>query len=863
MASFTDQIMQFNPYVKQLPTEAMAKVGMYKQQKYEEGVQKIQSEIDRIAGLDIYKPLHKEYLQSKLNELGGKLKTVAAGDFSNFQLVNSVGGMATQIGKDPTIQNAVASTQRVRKGMEDMETARKAGKSSPENEWWFNNQKTSWLNDNDLNSTFNGSFLEYRDVNKKLIDLAEKIKEVENITESPFKRDTNGNVLVGKDGKPIIDDAILSVKTKGKSADKLLKMFNDSLDENDKQQLMITGNYEYRGATKETFAKDITDNYNNNKKILSDELVNLSVQLKTDDKLSSADKAKIQARITDINNAIDSGILEKRLNEDLSGINNITNLDDFKYKLYKDKFVTNLAKDLSYQSYQYEYKNNPYAQMDMQRRDLQFKYDNAAREQRNSDRDFALRVRQFDWEKTKKAKEELDTSPVVTTGRLPTNVNIPTLAKLDADIKSSQDARKQLDGEYANQLFPKLKGVEKQKALDEMFAKYNQDPSSITDNAQREYLERRRGFDMIIAQKQALYTGVVEQSKKFDEDFKKIIGAEGGVVTTGGSQLYSATELYERFRDLQTSNKWTPSGPGSRPQKMLDVAEIMSKYKGTKYEPIARAYIKKQTNQPLTSVEQAILGKAENIFSKYDSRAADIANKKATFQSEELARLMPERQTQIGTLDLKNNKVDEARVTQLLGNKFKEYADLGALDTKGRGDFSPEKINDWLTSKGADKLIYTVEKNYDGSANLIIQKGGESQIVPMKAAEFSAFFPKYAVSHPLNDVISAVRASRNHTTNVTGSTGDPSAAVNAYFTGHDIPGIKGTAIAPLVRLDVEGSPRNTGEAGDKYQVRMYVNDKGIWKTAILNQGGYVTEDGVQAILQNIGTHTVSDVLKSN
>ena len=31
MASFTDQISQFNPYIQELPVEAMAQVGMTKQ----------------------------------------------------------------------------------------------------------------------------------------------------------------------------------------------------------------------------------------------------------------------------------------------------------------------------------------------------------------------------------------------------------------------------------------------------------------------------------------------------------------------------------------------------------------------------------------------------------------------------------------------------------------------------------------------------------------------------------------------------------------------------------------------------------------------------------------------------------------
>jgi len=118
MASFTDAIAQFNPYIQQLPVDAMTQVGMYKQAKYDEGVQKVQSYIDNIAGIDVIKPEHKQYLQSKVNELGGKLRSVAAGDFSNQQLVNSVGGMTTQIIKDPKIQSYVYNTQYIRKMLE-------------------------------------------------------------------------------------------------------------------------------------------------------------------------------------------------------------------------------------------------------------------------------------------------------------------------------------------------------------------------------------------------------------------------------------------------------------------------------------------------------------------------------------------------------------------------------------------------------------------------------------------------------------------------------------------------------------------------------------------------------------------------
>ena len=50
MASFTDtSVPKFNPYIAQQPVEALVSVGVQKQKAYEEGVQKIQTQIDNIA----------------------------------------------------------------------------------------------------------------------------------------------------------------------------------------------------------------------------------------------------------------------------------------------------------------------------------------------------------------------------------------------------------------------------------------------------------------------------------------------------------------------------------------------------------------------------------------------------------------------------------------------------------------------------------------------------------------------------------------------------------------------------------------------------------------------------------------------
>ncbi|NDB81394.1 MAG: hypothetical protein EB127_01405 [Alphaproteobacteria bacterium] len=242
MASFTDtNLPQFNPYIPQLPIEAMVKVGAYKQQKYEEGFTKIQNQIDQVSGLDLIKGVHKEYLQSKLDELGNNLKSVAAGDFSNFQLVNSVGGMARQIGKDPTVQSAVSSTAKYRKEQARLENLRKQGKSSANREFDFNNEANSWLNDGKLETSFDGQMKEHIDVNKKVLDVIQKLHPNANLGDHPYVINKDGSIdyktfanIMQKQGIKGVDEG--QIKT----------AVNSVLDANDYDELASQGRYNYK-----------------------------------------------------------------------------------------------------------------------------------------------------------------------------------------------------------------------------------------------------------------------------------------------------------------------------------------------------------------------------------------------------------------------------------------------------------------------------------------------------------------------------------------------------------------------------------------------------------------------------------------
>ena len=259
MASFTDQIQTFNPYVSKAPLiEAMVTVGTQKQQQYDQGVQKIQGYVDSIAGMDVANDADKKYLQSKLNDLGSKLKTVAAGDFSNQQLVNSVGGMATQIIKDPTVQNAVYSTANYRKELSRLQKDIEEGKSSPANVEFFNKRANSWLSSEKAGEKFSGSYIPYFDVQKFAKETFDSVKPDGFTIDQVYETDTNGNIKLDKGGRPIYSPVMKRMEQEGRFPEKVRQTIDQIFsDARVGQQLDISGQYEYKNYSPELLAQKV------------------------------------------------------------------------------------------------------------------------------------------------------------------------------------------------------------------------------------------------------------------------------------------------------------------------------------------------------------------------------------------------------------------------------------------------------------------------------------------------------------------------------------------------------------------------------------------------------------------------------
>lgn len=361
MASFTDQISTFNPYVAQLPVEAMTKVGMYKQQQYDQGVQKIQNQIDNVAGIDLVKDPDKSMLQSKLNELGSRLKTVAAGDFSNNQLVNSVGGMATQIIKDKDVQTAISSTASYKKKMQILEQdTKKTGGANVYNKDKFLRETQNWLNDGQAGTAYTADYTEHKDVYKTLVEIGKTVGVDSTTINNLFVTDANGNPAL-KDGALQYNDVMAETLLKGKDKGKLLQAFQAGLSPADYKQLAINGEYELKNKTPEELTgmldntfKDYQKNALLKKQSIQDKIIELKCTVFDAKEQPLADE-KIK-ELEDSLVVLDNNLSKKQLSTEQM---KAANPDSIRSSIYTNNFLDSVSDALSEKETYTKYTKNP------------------------------------------------------------------------------------------------------------------------------------------------------------------------------------------------------------------------------------------------------------------------------------------------------------------------------------------------------------------------------------------------------------------------------------------------------------------------------------------------------------------------
>jgi hypothetical protein len=520
MASYKDIIPTFNPYIQQEPVEAMMKVGVYKQQRYDQGVQKIQESIDNIAGLDVVRDVDRQYLESKLNQLGGQLSMVAGGDFSNFQLVNSVNGMTNQIAKDPNVINAVGSAARYRKALENKDKLIQEGKGSASNDWLFNNEANEWLNSDDINSQYNGMYRPYKDYNKSARDIIKALG----------KKETGYDVAFDEKGQLV--DAITRVRIEGVSKERIQAALKQGLSPDDYQQLQIDGQYKYSNTNPSQYVSDVNSSYQSTFENYSEERDRL-VALKNAAS-SATEKQRLQQQIEQVDEAIES--VKSEYNSISSGFES-GNVEGSQAQLYTMNWLEDTSNAYATESVIKSYQTNPMAQMqlrrDQMRQDAEIASAKLAETQRYNNERLKIENQKLNLMKDPYGPVEIPKSKEAT--------NVEVIATMESNRDKTENTATALENNYKN----------KYKLSDEAFQQeliaYATNPNAVSWD-RRETLDRYILQQKQLAVQNDIITRATTEANQLAEDkFLAQIPEQYRNDKINGFNYAQAAALFNRF----------------------------------------------------------------------------------------------------------------------------------------------------------------------------------------------------------------------------------------------------------------------------------------------------------------------------
>lgn len=581
MASFTDELINFNPYQAQIPVDDYVRVGMIKQDQYNQGVQKVQGYINSIAGLEVVKPEQQEYLQQRVNQLQGEVGKVISQDFSKSQLTNSIGNLTSKMASDPIIATAVKSTQNYKNGLAAMKLARDKGESSPSNEYAFQNQFQKWVSDKDVATSFSGEYVPYRDVNKKIAGLLKEIDPNSSIQDIPYKRGANGQVLVDKDGQPEIDFAMIQKTVKGVTPERIRAVIQANLDPNDMRQLQIDGMYNYRGADKGGMKQVADASYNYRLEQVNDTIKGLLVKRQTN--ISDPNfVADVDAQINSLKDRATE--LQNRYKSDISSLD--ADPEAFKGATYLENYLSKFSDGYAYSEHSLNYKENPYFTAAERRRENDIKFEEFMVNANFKAKELAINEAKLEIERSKekrekkasgkKSGEEGDGAPLPLAGSFvgePINQDVLKGINSSTFINETKAASDQLDNTrmaLLAQVRPDLVTVVRDSNGSKPRYEYNvanKNPNEVKSEAQATVLALKEAYD----KGQDVEDGVKSYFDNLGSTQQKIDNRKSAI-----TQIQSEADAIHNIGPAVSSIKPITFTSGSGTRYTLDGSKIMN-----------------------------------------------------------------------------------------------------------------------------------------------------------------------------------------------------------------------------------------------------------------------------------------------
>lgn len=681
MASYKDITpSKFSPYVPTRPVEAMMRVGMYKQQKFDEGLKKIQDNIDNVAGLDVVRPEDKEYLQSKLNQLGGQISNMAGGDFSNFSLVNSVNGMTNQIVKDPAIMNAVSNTARYKKDLTTVDKLNSEGKWAPSNQAAFQKDVNNWFQGGQ-DATYNANISPYVNVTK---DATEIVKAL-------GVKETGRDVAFNEKGQLV--DAITRVRVKGISKERIASALKSGLSPQAYRQLSIDGLYKYSNTSPEQYVNDINLSYQSTFTKYSEDRDRLNALKNA--AASPSEQQRIQGEIDQVDSSIES--IKSEYDSVSQGFSN-GDVEGSQAQLYTMNWLQDTSNAYATESVIQSYQTNPMARMQLERDKMR---QSAAIAQAKLNQQKTYNDKQIEIENEKLKLLQDPYGPVeLPPGKEATNVEVIAAAK--ANAQTSLNLTEKLKSQFINT----FGGDEV--AFDEALSTYRTKPNSVSwdqaqvlnqyDVAQKNSI--RQSNLILQAEQEAELIAASKYADLIPEDLKNS--------TINGMNYAQAAALIDRFNNDYyilggRSSNFEPNYSQLKAKKDFE-AGALTQEEYNLYELWAMSEREAEDIQTLNNVNSIIRRRATQIEEERDTYLKDFYRKTMPITSQQAYRVP------LGSAEQK----DEFRPTL---NSLAEAADrVGGLPGF---DGTAESIR-LMASKLQGALVYT-----DGTGNYQINATNE------------------------------------------------------------------------------------------------------------------------------------------
>lgn len=244
MISHRSKPFVYPDYISPLPADEFLKGVMYKQKMYDEGVSLVNKQLDAFQSIrdSLAKEQDRKYFDQEATKLVNALNKNASLDLSVKSNLQSVLQSGNQLVRDPYIKQAAESSAAYKKGMEELSKL-DPSKRSAVNDYFFNKDMQSWLNDGKVGSKLAyNPYTIYTDEHKKLwSEIVDKMKP--DTTESL--------VFDGSSGQ-----WITKTTYSGKSAEKLRGAYMAGLSAQGQNQLRMEAQYQLETGDKNALTQD-------------------------------------------------------------------------------------------------------------------------------------------------------------------------------------------------------------------------------------------------------------------------------------------------------------------------------------------------------------------------------------------------------------------------------------------------------------------------------------------------------------------------------------------------------------------------------------------------------------------------------